>query len=266
MAVKFSKREVGYEDPAKKADHCADCRHFEGPRACEIVAGDISPDAWCKKFAAKSAKKVSKKSATAIYVIRHGRTALDDTHRADGWLDLPLSDEGRQQIVQVLADYLRDVPITCIYCAPLKRTEETAHILQAIPSHPEIEVAPEAMTWHLGDVAGSPKKANKAIVKYLLMHRGKKAPNGESYDDFTDRFDPWVDKMKEDAEKEGPILLVLSGSNCRRISECLFDNREMLDMDEAGLFVMKPTATGWTAQVIVGHRDDDDRAADPEIS
>ena len=32
---------------------------------------------------------------TAIYLMRHGRTALDPMHRSDGWLDLPLSEKGQ---------------------------------------------------------------------------------------------------------------------------------------------------------------------------
>jgi hypothetical protein len=47
--VKYSKKEVGYEDPAKGMDHCDDCRHYEGG-SCEIVSGAISREAWCRKF------------------------------------------------------------------------------------------------------------------------------------------------------------------------------------------------------------------------
>ena len=31
-----------------------------------------------------------------IYVMRHGRTALDALKRSDGWLDFPLTDDGRR--------------------------------------------------------------------------------------------------------------------------------------------------------------------------
>ncbi len=183
-----------------------------------------------------------------IYVMRHGRTALDELHRSDGWLDLPLSDEGRQNIVEVLSDYLKDIPFTCIYCAPLRRTEETAHILQSgISSHPEIELADEAMTWNLGSLAGD--------------------PDGESYDDFTDRFDTWQDEQFDEVSDEGPFLEILSGSNCRRLSERLFNDRSVLDIDESGLFVMYKDVNGkWTADVICGHRDGDDMESNPEAS
>ena len=34
-----------------------------------------------------------------LYIARHGKTALDPTHRSDGWLDLPLTDDGRVRLI-----------------------------------------------------------------------------------------------------------------------------------------------------------------------
>jgi broad specificity phosphatase PhoE len=203
-----------------------------------------------------------------IYVMRHGQTALDKTHRSDGWIDLSLSDDGKKNVVATLADYLQEIPITCIYCSDLLRTEETAHIIQSgLVSHPKVIKCPEARTWNLGSLAGNPKKPNKKIVKDLLEHPSKSAPDGESYDEFKSRFDTFVEDQQKDAEKDGPLLLVLSGSNCRRISEMLYDDRSILDIDEAGLFMMyKSSNNSWSAKVIFGHRDEDEQRNNPEAS
>jgi len=196
-------------------------------------------------------------SKEMIYVCRHGATALDDLKRSDGWLDLPLSSEGNQGVVETL-DYLKHVPITCIYAAPLMRTQETAHILQTgIATHPEIETVDEALTWDLGTMSGDPKDPNKDKVRDLLQHPDTVPDGGESYDDFLARFDPWFEKMKEDSETEGPLLLILSGSNIRRISEQVMHDRAALNVSESGLFVLYPEPSGqWTAQVNVGDSDD----------
>jgi broad specificity phosphatase PhoE len=205
--------------------------------------------------------------APLLYIMRHGRTALDVAHRSDGWLDLPLSDDGRREIVKVLSDYLKHARITCIYVAPLKRSMETGHILQSgIASKPDIEIAPEAITWNLGSLAGNPKQPNKSIVKDLLENPDKSAPDGESYGKFKERFDGWMEKQKKDAQRKGPFLIVLSGSNCRRISEKLFNDRSALDIDESGLFVMYFEYGKWTAEVVCGHRDKEDLERDPEAS
>ena len=37
-----------YQDVPNKSRSCAGCTHFMKPNACEIVAGEISPDGWCR--------------------------------------------------------------------------------------------------------------------------------------------------------------------------------------------------------------------------
>jgi 8-oxo-dGTP diphosphatase len=50
-AEKLPKSAVEYEHPAKGPDHCGLCRHFDhAEAACELVAGAIATNDWCKKF------------------------------------------------------------------------------------------------------------------------------------------------------------------------------------------------------------------------
>ena len=207
------------------------------------------------------------KDKEKIYCMRHGQTALDDLHRSDGWLDLPLNDEGRQNIVVALSKFLKRIPITRIYVAPLRRTKETAEILKSgLTSDPKIEVESDIKTWNLGSLAGDKKSPNKKIVKDLIDHPSKKAPDGESYDEFMNRFDSFVKKLEGESKKEGPFLMVLSGSNCRRLSEMLFRDRAELDIDEAGVFVLFPEDGKWTAKVIDKKRTAEEQLENPEAS
>jgi hypothetical protein len=52
---KKSKDVVGYEHPAKGAERCGTCRHFEvsGKNLCEIVAGKILSEDWCREWEEK---------------------------------------------------------------------------------------------------------------------------------------------------------------------------------------------------------------------
>ncbi len=52
--VKVSKTAAGYEDPAKKSDHCGICEYFEQIEAhhCSRVKGIIKEEAWCRLFSA----------------------------------------------------------------------------------------------------------------------------------------------------------------------------------------------------------------------
>lgn len=65
---------------------------------------------------------------TRLYLVRHGATQLSAEDRFAGDIGVDLSPEGRSQ-VERLAARLRDDAIGAIYCSPLSRAVETAHII-----------------------------------------------------------------------------------------------------------------------------------------
>ncbi|HKR64467.1 MAG TPA: histidine phosphatase family protein, partial [Thermoanaerobaculia bacterium] len=67
-------------------------------------------------------------STTRLYLVRHGATQLTAEDRFSGATGVDLSDEGRKQ-AELLGERLHDENITAIYCSPLSRTVETAHIV-----------------------------------------------------------------------------------------------------------------------------------------
>lgn len=203
-----------------------------------------------------------------IFAIRHGQTALDDLHRSDGWLDTPLNDEGRKNVVIALSEHLKDKGITTIYFSSLKRVEETAHIIESgLYPKPKVKTLDNLKTWNLGQLSGDKKKPNKPLVVELVKHPTHKPEGGESYEEFTERLDGCIKRLEKESKHSGPFLIVLSGSCCRRISELLFGDRNKLDIDEAGVFCMHPGKDGeWTADLIEGGRTPEDIAANPEAS
>jgi broad specificity phosphatase PhoE len=70
-------------------------------------------------------------SNTRVFLIRHGATILTAEDRFAGATDIPLSDQGREQ-VRRLAERLSGEQISAVYASPLGRTVETASIL-ALP-------------------------------------------------------------------------------------------------------------------------------------
>src|SRR5436190_14734964 len=66
--------------------------------------------------------------STRIFLVRHGATIRTAEDRLAGATDVPLSDEGREQ-VRRLAARLSDDGINAVYASPLGRTVETAGIL-----------------------------------------------------------------------------------------------------------------------------------------
>ena len=65
---------------------------------------------------------------TRVFLVRHGATVLTAEDRFAGATDVPLSDDGREQ-VRRLAERLSGVDIAAVFASPLGRTMETAAIL-----------------------------------------------------------------------------------------------------------------------------------------
>lgn len=63
-----------------------------------------------------------------LLLIRPGATEYDQQGRIQGTLDIPLSEDGRQQ-VQALAESVRELQIAALYASPCQSAEQTAELL-----------------------------------------------------------------------------------------------------------------------------------------
>jgi broad specificity phosphatase PhoE len=194
-----------------------------------------------------------------IYLMRHGRTSLDVLKRSDGWLDLPLSDKGRMGLIPA-QQYLKLEPLAKIYAPPLRRTQETAHIVESgVLKRPDIVPSPKAMTWNLGVLAGTPKTESKPKVKKLLAEPEEAPMGGESYNAFKGRYMDWFDARAEQVKKSGkPILIICSGSNLRLLGKMLFDDQDVMNIDEGGLVALTQMDGKWHHEVVFGDPADTD--------
>ena len=52
---KVSMAAAHYQYHPHGRQHCSVCRHFRPPGSCEVVAGAIVPNGWCRYFAARAA-------------------------------------------------------------------------------------------------------------------------------------------------------------------------------------------------------------------
>jgi len=194
-------------------------------------------------------------SRKTIFMMRHGKTALDPIKRSDGWLDFPLSDDGRVKLLTA-EQYLKETPITKIYCSDLKRHRETAEIIQSGSIYnPQIVIDNRAKTWNLGILAGQQKYANKKKVRLLMDNPNQVPEGGESRNSFRKRFLSLIGEIQQKAKAgRGPFLIVLSGSNLRELSDHIYNDVDVLDLDEGGMLSMQPSGDKWNAQVLFGHK------------
>lgn len=64
----------------------------------------------------------------SVYIFRHGETDYNVDRRAQGWVDVPLNNNGKIQ-AKVLGRKLSGVKLDCVYSSPLLRAMETAKIV-----------------------------------------------------------------------------------------------------------------------------------------
>ena len=87
----------------------------------------------------KGAEKSTQILGTRIFLVRHGETQWNQTHRFQGRMDIPLNQEGKNQ-ARALALTLKDEPFIAIYSSPLIRAIETARLIKKFhPSTPLIK-------------------------------------------------------------------------------------------------------------------------------
>ena len=136
---------------------------------------------------------------TNIYVFRHGETDYNVQGRMQGYLDIPLNNNGIAQ-ARILADKLSDLHLEYIYSSPLSRALKTAQIV-ADKNNIKIISEQNLSEWNLGIFCGhivritdlpknTPVDFNKDIIQVpraLLSDDDFVPEHGESYNMFKKR-------------------------------------------------------------------------------
>jgi broad specificity phosphatase PhoE len=152
-----------------------------------------------------------------LYVVRHGETAMNvGEERIRGWTNVPLDEKGVQQGHQV-ARYLKANTdrVAHIYTGNLDRCRDTALIINEKYNAPATELM-ELRPWNLGDYNGQILKKVLPKLQYLIERGDERAPGGESFMDFVNR---WINMFKTllhvATMSDAPIIIVTHTRNIR---------------------------------------------------
>ena len=127
-------------------------------------------------------------SRVLAIVVRHGKTGLNDPARPKlrGWEDVPLTDEGRQDI-QLTANKLKIYSPKIVYSSDLSRDTESgmmiAHILGNIPYETDFALR----TADMGLLSGMLEADIAARVLRWYQYPNEPAPSGETRSHFERR-------------------------------------------------------------------------------
>jgi broad specificity phosphatase PhoE len=142
-----------------------------------------------------------------LYFARHGRTNYNDLHlcNADPAVDVYLTSAGVEQ-AKALADKLKSTPIGHIYVSRLKRTQQTADIVNAFHEAP-VEVDAR-LDDHRSGFEGKPFALLKDALDAADNQWTARFNDGESIEDIKKRVAAFLDDLR--TKPYDSVLIVTS--------------------------------------------------------
>lgn len=145
-----------------------------------------------------------------LYLIRHGKTALNGTAATDrirGWENVPLDAQGLAQAVR-LGQMFESKGLDELHSSDLGRAADTADAISAttgVQNQPALEFRP----WNLGEFQGQESADVAPMIRGYVMERPEDpVPGGESFSDFEARFLPAFEALLERARAGCTVGLV----------------------------------------------------------
>jgi broad specificity phosphatase PhoE len=122
---------------------------------------------------------------TSFYFIRHGQSQANADGVPAGTMDTPLTEQGRAEATS-LRPIVENLPVApaVIVTSTLQRAKLTASIINENLQLPT-DIEPLLGEQHYGDCQGVPKDI---LIEKYGPDWSRNPPNGECFDDFTDRM------------------------------------------------------------------------------
>ena len=149
-----------------------------------------------------------------LYFVRHGESEANAQHVISNYgSHFGLTELGRQQ-AHMLADRLKDLPITTMYSSPVLRAMDTADILYQVLDLP-YRVTEALREYNCGVLEGKSDEESWRLHRqyyedWTLRHEYLSKPEGgENFMDIQNRFTPFIEALKRNDDED--ILLVGHG-------------------------------------------------------
>lgn len=155
----------------------------------------------------------------ALYLMRHGQTAINADGRLRGTLDAPLDIEGEKQVV-ASAKRLRGRGIKLMLVSPLLRARESADLVADVLGIEGVWPASFLRPWNYGELAGLPTEQGSTLLRKLIANPEQIPPGGEPFQDFYDRWRNGLGHLLLRAERE-PVLAVTHSRNIYAVPHIL---------------------------------------------
>jgi broad specificity phosphatase PhoE len=182
------------------------------------------------------------KAGGALYLISHAKTRYNRPGQphdiVHGWKDTPLDSTGRQQ-ARKLGKFLGGLGIEQLHSSDLKRAAQTAQVIGSVSGVP-VKAGRQYRPWNLGDFAGhSSSDVIPKLRPYMEDKSGQPVDGGESFDNFTDRFLPALEKLLTQVKSGKTIGLVTHSRNMELTQGWLGGRRPRKEIDTKAISIDK---------------------------
>lgn len=195
-----------------------------------------------------------------IYLIRHGETDYNKERRLQGWLDIPLNEDGHKQ-AKTAAAKLHDHQLDALYSSDLTRAHETAEYISQVTSL-TIQPTPALRETDMGIFAGWAWEKEPDPERETLWSEFEHARDnhvldwarhqGESIGDMLKRVHGFLDHLPT-LHSGGSVGIVTHGGTINRILE-YYQLKSSLDgfhmIGNASVMLLTKTTTTYTLDLL----------------
>ncbi len=157
-----------------------------------------------------------------LVLIRHGQSQWNLENRFTGWVDIPLTDAGREEARRGAA-FINGLKFDRAFTSALQRAQETLRIVLETIGQPNVptEQSQALNERHYGDLQGlnkaeTAKKFGDEQVKIWRRSYDIAPPNGESLKDTAARTLPYFNEKILPLVKAGQTIVVAAHGNSLR--------------------------------------------------
>jgi 2,3-bisphosphoglycerate-dependent phosphoglycerate mutase len=159
---------------------------------------------------------------TLLVLVRHGESQWNLENRFTGWVDVPLTQKGREEARRA-GEKLRHIPFDKAYTSRLQRAIETLEIILTVIGQSDlpIEYDQALNERHYGDLQGLNKAETAAKFGAEQVHLWRRSfdvapPGGESLKDTAARTLPYFEAHIVPDLRAGKHVLVSAHGNSLR--------------------------------------------------
>jgi 2,3-bisphosphoglycerate-dependent phosphoglycerate mutase len=164
-----------------------------------------------------------------LVLVRHGQSLWNLEDRFTGWVDVPLTEKGRDE-ARAAGECLKGLELHVAYTSALQRAQETLSIMQEVMGKPLPVIRDPALNErHYGDLQGLNKRRTAEQYGEEQVHIWRRSfnvppPNGESLELTAQRTLPFFERAILGDIQQGKNVLVVAHGNSNRSIVMRLDN------------------------------------------